>query len=133
MDTDFARQVLLRGGPGGHKHIETRCSAIRTMDQEKRVGWARGYGKQDRRSLHDMFGGITNAVSYPRNLGCISLETRTTERLTTALPVELGVKVSSISTVARKCTLRRQTLVTMTLLVLQFVHTQTQNELYSTQ
>ena len=51
-----------------------------TMGQRKAsIGWTRGYEKQ--RSI---------SLRYPRNFGCISMKTRPTESITTALVVEQG-------------------------------------------
>ena len=37
MDSDLARHILQRRGPGGLKHIERRCLAIQQWIREKRL------------------------------------------------------------------------------------------------
>ena len=41
MDSDSARHILQRKGPGGHKHIEIRCFPIHQWIQEKRLSVSR--------------------------------------------------------------------------------------------
>ena len=41
MDSDSARHILQRRGPGGLKHIETRCSAIQQWVRAKRLSMSR--------------------------------------------------------------------------------------------
>ena len=41
MDSDSARHILQRRGPGGHKHIEIRCLAIQQWIREKRLSVGR--------------------------------------------------------------------------------------------
>ena len=64
MDSDSARHILQRRGPGRLKHIDIRCMAFATVDQRKTpVGWTREYEKQYSRPLHEVFGWTTNAVA----------------------------------------------------------------------
>ena len=41
MDSDSARHILQRRGPGGLKHIETRCLAVQKWIREKRLSVGR--------------------------------------------------------------------------------------------
>ena len=41
MDSDSARHILQRRGPGGLKHIEIRCLSIQQWIREKRLSVSR--------------------------------------------------------------------------------------------
>ena len=71
MDSDSARHIPQRRGPGGLKHIEIRCLAIQQWMREKRLSV--GHEEQHCRSLHGKPGWTESAVAcketWTSNLG----------------------------------------------------------------
>ena len=65
MDSDSARHILQRRGPGGLKHIETRCLAIQQWQHSglKHIRKSSGHEEQHRRSLHETSGWIANTIA----------------------------------------------------------------------
>ena len=64
MDSDSARHILQRRGPGGLKQIDIRCFAIKQWTREKTsIGESNGHEEQHCRSLHETSGWIANAVA----------------------------------------------------------------------
>ena len=60
MDSDSARHILQRRGPGGLKHIEIRCLAKQQLVREKRLSVSRVDTKSNTADLftkHLTFGG----------------------------------------------------------------------------
>ena len=64
MDSDSARHILQRKGPGGLKHIEIRCLAMQyTVDaRETSICESNGHEEQHCRSLHETSGWIANTI-----------------------------------------------------------------------
>ena len=92
MDSDTARQVLQRRGPGGLKHVDIRCLATKQWIREGRLSGGRVDTKSNTADLVTFFcRGTTKHSRCPKNMDCILVETRT-DSLTTALPVEQGCK-----------------------------------------
>ena len=53
MDSDSARHILQRRGPGGLKHIEKRCLSIQQWIREKRLSVSRVDTKNNTADLHE--------------------------------------------------------------------------------
>ena len=73
MDSDSARHILQRRGPGGLKHIDIRCLAVQQDTRETSVCESSGHEEQHCRSLHETSGWIANTVAreetWTSNLG----------------------------------------------------------------
>ena len=64
MDSDSARHILQRRGPGRLKHIEIRCLGKTTVDtRSTSIGGAREHERHHCRSLHETSGLIANTVA----------------------------------------------------------------------
>ena len=74
MDTDSARHILQRRGPGELKHIEIRCLAIQQWIQEKRLSVERVDTKDSAADLltKHLYGPRTQSLA--RKLGLRILE-----------------------------------------------------------
>ena len=64
MDSDSARYILQRRGPGGLKHIEIRCLTTQQWIREKRLSASRVETKNNTADLfHEAFGCVANTVA----------------------------------------------------------------------
>ena len=64
MDSDSARHILQRKGPGGLKNIEIRCFAIQQWVREKRLSVGREWTRRTtQQSLHETSGWIATTVA----------------------------------------------------------------------
>ena len=116
MDSNSARQALQRRGPGGLKHVEVRCLSIQQWVTEKRLSAGRVIRKATQQTSSRFFFERDRERSrHPRNVGYISMKTRTIESLTTALPIEQESKSPQCQQLT-ECTPRRHRHLYMSLL-----------------
>ena len=75
MDSDSARHILQRRGPGGLKHIEIRCLSKQQWIREKRLSLSRVYTKNNTADLFTKhFGGLrTRALAKKLGLSFLNM------------------------------------------------------------